>query len=133
MHCNAVVDKEQYDEIVNKYLEQEKQLMALQSLNDSLTKERDSWERAYTRAKEAYDEEAMERRKYSQQVDMYEKMFAKAQCQADNAIELANRYKELVKQYKEDNRLLTQRIKERAMACDSGSSTFSQTIEETFK
>lgn len=43
---------------------------------------------------------------------MYEKMFAKAQSQADNALELANRYKELVKQYKEENRLLTQRIKE---------------------
>lgn len=112
MHCNAVVDKAQYDEIVNRYFEQEKQLIALQNLNDSLTKERDSWERAYTRAKDAYDEEAVERRRYSQQVDMYEKMFAKAQNQADNATELANRYKELVKQYKEENRLLTQRIKE---------------------
>ena len=133
MHCNAVVDKEQYDELMSKYLELAKQTLALQNLNDSLTKERDSWERAYTRAKDAYDEEAVERRRYSQQVDMYEKMFAKAQNQADNATELVNRYKELVKQYKEENRLLTQRIKERAMSCDSSSSTFSQTIEETFK
>mgnify|MGYP000523222782 CR=1 FL=1 len=133
MHCNAVVDKEQYDELMSKYLELAKQTLALQNLNDSLTKERDSWERAYTRAKDAYDEEAVERRRYSQQVDMYEKMFAKAQNQADNATELVNRYKELVKQYKEENRLLTQRIKERDMSCDSSSSTFSQTIEETFK
>lgn len=133
MHCNAVVDKEQFDEIVKAYMEQGKQLIALQNLYDSVTNERDSWERAYTSAKEAYDKEAMERRKYSQQVDMYEKMFAKAQCQADNAIELANRYKELVKQYKEENRLLTQRIKERAMLYNSGSSAFSQTTEETFK
>lgn len=133
MYCNAIVDKEQYDELMNKYLEQEQQLIALQNLNDDLTKEKDSWERSYTRAKDAYDEEAVERRRYSQQVDMYEKMFAKAQSQADNALELTNRYKELVKQYKEENRLLTQRIKERAMSCDSGSSTFSQTAEETFK
>lgn len=112
MHCNAVVDKEQYDELMSKYLELAKQTLALQNLNDDLTKEKDSWERSYTRAKDAYDEETVERRRYSQQVDMYEKMFAKAQSQADNALELANRYKELVKQYKEENRLLTQRIKE---------------------
>lgn len=133
MRCNAVVDKEQYDEIVNKYFEQEKQLTALQNRNDSLTKEMDSLERAYSRAKAAYDAEVAARCRYSQQVDMYEKMFAKAQHQADNAIELANKYKELVKQYKEENRMLTQRIKERAMSCDNGSNAFSQTIEETFK
>lgn len=133
MYCNAVVDKEQYDELMNKYLEQEKQLIALQNLNDSLTEERDSWERAYTSIRSALEDEMVERRRYSEQVDMYEKMFAKAQHQTDNAIELANKYKELVKRYKEENSMLVQRIKKLAVSRDGDNSTFSQTTEETFK
>lgn len=63
MHCNAVVDKEQYDEIVTAYMEQGKQLIALQNLYDSVTNERDSWKSAYSRVKDAYDEEAVKHRK----------------------------------------------------------------------
>lgn len=63
MHCNAVVDKEQFDEIVHAYMEQGKQLIALQNLYDSVTNERDSWKSAYSRVKDAYDEEAVKHRK----------------------------------------------------------------------
>lgn len=60
-------------------------------------------------------------------------MYCNAVVDKEQYDELMNKYLELQKQYKEENRLLTQRIKERAMSCDSGSSTFSQTVEETFK
>ena len=133
MYCNAVVDKEQYDELMNKYLELQKQTTNLQNLNEDLTKERDSFERAYTRTRSALEDEMVERRRYSEQVDMYEKMFAKTQYQTDNAIELANKYKELVKRYKEENSMLVQRIKKLAVSRDGDSSMFSQTTEETFK
>lgn len=63
MHCNAVVDKEQFDEIVTAYMEQGKQLIALQNLYDSVTNERDSWKNAYSRVKDTYDEEVVKHRK----------------------------------------------------------------------
>lgn len=69
MHCNAVVDKEQYDEIVKAYMEQGKQLIALQNLYDSVTNERDSWKSAYSRVKDAYDEEAVKHREENESLN----------------------------------------------------------------
>lgn len=67
MHCNAVVDKEQYDEIVKAYMEQGKQLIALQNLYDSVTNERDSWRSAYSSFKAAYEHEHSLAQKYFEQ------------------------------------------------------------------
>lgn len=69
MHCNVVVDKEQYDEIVKAYMEQGKQLIALQNLYDSLTNERDSWKSAYSRVKDAYDEETVKHREENESLN----------------------------------------------------------------
>ena len=68
MHHNAVVDKEQYDEIVNAYMEQGKQLIALQNLHDSVTNERDSWKHAYLRAKDSHDAELEKLRKENENI-----------------------------------------------------------------
>lgn len=67
MHCNVVVDKEQYDEIVKAYMEQGKQLIALQNLYDSVTNERDSWKSAYSSVKDAYEHERSLAQKYFEQ------------------------------------------------------------------
>lgn len=68
MHCNAVVDKDQLDEIVKAYMEQGKQMIALQNLYDSVTNERDSWKNAYSRVKDAYEEEVVKHRKEKESI-----------------------------------------------------------------
>ena len=123
MHCNVVVDKEQYDEIVKEYMEQGKQLIALQNLYDSVTNERDSWKSAYSRVKDAYEHECSLAQKYFEQ---------SAALQRDSDMD-ETRYKEakkrLEERYAELEKLREEKESMRKSLLDKRERVFDLTVE----